>query len=70
MRPNYAYAKKTALCSTSSLVLAKTFVSPIDSDAGTPGHVVLSFLAPIRIIELNTLVMGSKESNISGVLVC
>ena len=49
---------------------SRIFLSPIDSYAGAQGHVVLSFLTGIRITEMNTLVTGSKISNISGILGC
>lgn len=70
MRLNYVYVKKIVLCSISFLVLVKTFVFFIDFDVGILGYVVLFFFVFIRIIEMNIFVMGLKELNILGVLVC
>lgn len=43
-------------------LLAKEFSSllPIDSDRSAQGHVVLSFLASIRVMEMNTLSQVQK----------
>lgn len=70
MRLNYVYVKKIVLCSISFLVLVKMFVFFIDFDVGILGYVVLFFFVFIRIIEMNIFVMGLKELNILGVLVC